>query len=205
MAISYFDTKYFNLLNTQNIQHNPVDALLNWTMIQIRLVLLLIEIITVILLGIKIVVDTQTKNLNTRIVDNDLKLSYYAKEYEPKLIKIQEKSNNYGIILDHTYDVALVVNEIYNLIDQSIAENIVVQVNTPNILISGYDDIKKLRDIEIILKSKANYIDKKTIRVQEFVSETDQIYQVDEKGKLLITGLINSNAKKINLSSLSNI
>lgn len=171
MYLNKFNSKYFNLIKKEKIYKNYTDYIYEWVSIRARLVVILLEIITVILFLFKAIEDTNAKNLNTKINNNQSMLSFYSENIEFKIREIQTKAQNYVELWNNSVETSKILEEIYNLSSNNLKDNIKIQIVDSNVYISSSENVNLLKILENSLKKDSIYLSKSTVRVNELISQ----------------------------------
>lgn len=168
-------TKNFNLLKPINANLSTIDRVYLWLNTRIRLIVLIVYIFTIISFIFKIIEDTNAKNLDRIIQENNSKLLFFGEKTEPSIRKIHKKEYNYQQIWNNSHYVYKILQEIYGFTDTQTANNIAVQIINKNVFITLYDNIEKLSNLERLMKTNAFFIDKSSVKISDLLAVANDL------------------------------
>lgn len=186
--------RVFNLLKPIKVPESALDKLYNWIIFRARFIVIIIEILVVIVFALKVIEDTNAKNLEKEIQINSSELLFYSREIEPQIRELQKKTLNYSDIWNSSSNFYSVIADVYRFIDPNFANNVSIQINNSQIFILGYDSIENLKILETSLKNRSTTLDRNSVRVTELTSQSDDLNK--NIAQLVITGRILENLSR---------
>lgn len=149
--------KGLNLIRPQIAPLTLWDQAYKWVLTAARIILILIEVVVIFTFIIRIVVDTQGRDLDKDVSSIDNQLAEYTNA-EVTFRKTQEKTTAYDQLWTQSSDYTVYARYINNLIRNETGE-ITVQMSKTLITISGSIPLQSVRVIEQSMKNAVNSTD----------------------------------------------
>lgn len=157
--------KGFNLL-TDNITPPDIwDKIYNWVTNVGRVVVILIELVVIVSFGVRIVVDTQAKNLIEQEQDYSTTLLGF-KQRELAFLDMKERFASFRQIQNTTTNYTSAINEIMSTLPNNI-ENITISVKDVEVTVQGRALSNDVVTLESTLKSSASFRDVQVFEIEQ--------------------------------------
>ena len=176
--------KGFNLLKEQVEPPSVWTKIYDWVLGTARIVIIIVEVIVLIAFGIRIFIDLQAKELDSKIEQSDAVMNVLLTS-ETSFRQIQNKTAAYETLWNGTMNYSDVVNNINSLLPVNTSiTNLTIAIDQENVTISGVADKTREEDVRLLeenLKNNSPYL---TDSVLEKLQDTSDQLKFVFKAKL---------------------
>ena len=176
--------KGFNLLKEQVEPPSVWTKIYDWVLGTARIVIIIVEVIVLIAFGIRILIDLQAKELDSKIEQSDAVMNVLLTS-ETSFRQIQNKTAAYETLWNGTMNYSDVVNNINSLLPVNTSiTNLTIAIDQENVTISGVADKTREEDVRLLeenLKNNSPYL---TDSVLEKLQDTSDQLKFVFKAKL---------------------